>query len=152
MKTLNDYKDDAISALLDKYGAFFCFGNKQFEEKRKPGVKYADCGAGLLVPSEHAHTVIAGIIEIGDQAVEQDKQENGKEKIIERELFNFDGGKLIVNYEVDRLQIMFDTRPTREELDAWKDKGLRSYNWSPSAQAWQRKITANAMYEVRSSV
>lgn len=88
MKTLNDYKDDAISALLDKYGAFFCFGNKQFEEKRKPGVKYADCGAGLLVPSEHAHTVIAGIIEIGAQAVEQDKKENGKEKIIERELFN----------------------------------------------------------------
>lgn len=63
--------------------------------------------------------------------------------------YTFDGGKLIVNYEVDRLQIMFDTRPTREELDAWKDKGLRSYNWSPSAQAWQRKITANAMYEVK---
>lgn len=88
MKTLNDYKDDAISALLDKYGAFFCFGSKQFEEKRKPEVKYTYCGAGLLVPSEHAHTVISGIIEIGDQAVEQDKQENGKEKIIERELFN----------------------------------------------------------------
>lgn len=63
--------------------------------------------------------------------------------------YTFDGGKLIVNYEVDRLQIMFDTRPTREELDVWKDKGLRSYNWSPSNMAWQRKITANAMYAVK---
>jgi len=63
--------------------------------------------------------------------------------------YSFEGGKLIVNYEVDRLQIIFDTKPTPEELTAWKNKGLNSYNWSPSAMAWQRKITSNAMYSVK---
>ena len=63
--------------------------------------------------------------------------------------YTFEGGYLLVNYEVDRLQVFFDGRPTPEELAAWKAKGLNSYNWSPSAKAWQRKITANALWHVK---
>lgn len=58
--------------------------------------------------------------------------------------YSFEGGEFIVNYEVDRIQIFFATRPSREELDGWKAKGLNTFNWSPSATAWQRKITPNA--------
>jgi len=61
----------------------------------------------------------------------------------------FDGGEILVNYEVDRIQIFFATRPTSEELAVWKSKGLNTYNWSPSAKAWQRKITPNALYHVK---
>ncbi len=60
----------------------------------------------------------------------------------------FEGGEVLVNYEVDRIQIMFDTRPTNEELTAWKGKGLNTYNWSPSAKAWQRKITPNSLSHI----
>jgi len=60
--------------------------------------------------------------------------------------YSFDGGEFVVNYEVDRIQIFFDTRPTRDELTAWKAKGLNSYNWSPTTNAWQRKITPNAFW------
>ncbi|MEO7048969.1 MAG: hypothetical protein ABI091_26940 [Ferruginibacter sp.] len=63
--------------------------------------------------------------------------------------YTFEGGLMVVNYEVDRIQVFFNTRPTRDELTQWKEKGLNSYNWSPSANAWQRKITANAMYSVK---
>lgn len=63
--------------------------------------------------------------------------------------YTFDGGEMIINYEIDRIQILFSTRPTREELEAWKQKGLSGFNWSPSANAWQRKITANAMWVVK---
>lgn len=61
----------------------------------------------------------------------------------------FDGGHFLVNYEADRIQIFFDARPTPEELTQWKAKGLNSYNWSPSAKAWQRKITANALWHIK---
>lgn len=63
--------------------------------------------------------------------------------------YTFDGGTMVVNYEVDRIQIIFTNRPTSQELSEWKAKGLNSYNWSPSNMAWQRKITANAMYHVK---
>lgn len=64
--------------------------------------------------------------------------------------YTFEGGTMSINYEIDRIQIMFDSRPTNEELTAWKAKGLNTFNWSPSAKAWQRKITANAMYCIKS--
>jgi hypothetical protein len=63
--------------------------------------------------------------------------------------YSFVGGEFVVNYEVDRIQIFFATRPSREELDAWKARGLNSYNWSPSVSAWQRKITANALRDLK---
>lgn len=58
--------------------------------------------------------------------------------------YSFEGGEFVVNYEVDRIQIFFDARPSQDELSAWKAKGLNTFNWSPSAKAWQRKITPNA--------
>ena len=63
--------------------------------------------------------------------------------------FSFNGGEMVINYEADRIQIFFDNRPTTEELAAWKQKGLSSFNWSPSNKCWQRKITGNAHFAVR---
>lgn len=63
--------------------------------------------------------------------------------------YTFDGGAMVINYEIDRIQIMFDSKPTTEELASWKAKGLNTFNWSPSAMAWQRKITGNAWYCVK---
>jgi hypothetical protein len=63
--------------------------------------------------------------------------------------YSFDGGTMVINYEADRIQIMFNSRPTTEELSQWKAKGLSSFNWSPSNSCWQRKITGNAYYATK---
>lgn len=41
MKTLNDYTDTLTSKLFADNGAFFAFGNKQFDEQKKEGVKHS---------------------------------------------------------------------------------------------------------------
>lgn len=63
--------------------------------------------------------------------------------------YTFEGGEMVIDYDIDRIQIYFSNRPTTEELAAWKAKGLNSFNWSPSVKAWQRKITANALSAVK---
>lgn len=63
--------------------------------------------------------------------------------------YKFDGGEVVMNYEADRVQIFFDNRPTAQELAAWKAKGLNSFNWSPSNNCWQRKITPNAIWSTK---
>lgn len=76
------------------------------------------------------------------------KELEAKEKMLENSpltKYSFEGGEFHINYEIDRIQIFFNNRPTSEELRQWKDKGLSSFNWSPSAKAWQRKITPNAI-------
>ena len=52
-----------------------------------------------------------------------------------------DGGEIVKNAELNRLQIVFDEIPGEETRAELKRNGFR---WSPSNQAWQRQLTPNA--------
>jgi len=79
---------DQQTEVFNKYGVFFAFSNKQFDESKKDGVKYTSLGAGMIAPVEHAKTVMTEIIAIGEAYRKNDLSENGKKKIIHRELAN----------------------------------------------------------------
>lgn len=53
----------------------------------------------------------------------------------------FDGGQIVRNIDLNRLQILFDTIPDPDTRAALKQNGFR---WSPKNQAWQRQLTDNA--------
>lgn len=53
----------------------------------------------------------------------------------------FDGGEIVRNVEIDRLQIIFDDIPDADTRAALKAHGFR---WSPKNKAWQRQLTENA--------
>ena len=57
------------------------------------------------------------------------------------ETTDFDGGQIVRNAELNRLQIIFDTIPDAETRTALKGEG---FHWSPKNQAWQRQLTDNA--------
>jgi hypothetical protein len=81
------------------------------------------------------------------------KELEAKEKMLETApvtKYTFEGGEMVINYEVDRIQIFFSNKPSKDELAAWKAKGLNTFNWSPTHKAWLRKITPNALRCVKS--
>ncbi len=53
----------------------------------------------------------------------------------------FDGGEIVRNAELNRLQIIFDDIPDDDTRTALKRNGFR---WSPSNKAWQRQLTEAA--------
>ena len=88
MKYLSDYMQEAQTELFESTGSFFAFGNKQFNEAKKPNVKYVSLGAGLICPKHNVKTLMKGLEKIHKNSIKQDVQENGHIKIIEREFFN----------------------------------------------------------------
>jgi len=90
MKSLSSYTDQAITDLFATNGAFFAFSDKQFNEGRKDGVKYAGIGFGLICPIENAKAVNDGLTSITKLGIEQDMQENAVKDIIWRELANYE--------------------------------------------------------------
>lgn len=58
----------------------------------------------------------------------------------------FDGGEIVRNAELNRLQILFDDIPDEATRAALKSNGFR---WSPRNKAWQRQLTQNAEYAAR---
>lgn len=56
--------------------------------------------------------------------------------------WQFEGGKAIANDELCRLQLVFDEKPTDEQIYKLK---LNGFKWSPTNQAWQRQLNQNAI-------
>lgn len=89
MKYLSHYTEEAQTNLFNETGAFFAFSTKQFEEAQDEKVeKYVSMGAGLICPKENALTLHNGLNDINKNGIELDMKENGKKKIIWRELAN----------------------------------------------------------------
>jgi hypothetical protein len=60
---------------------------------------------------------------------------------------NYQGfGEVVENFEKNRLQIIFDGKPSAEIRAQLKSFGFR---WAPSQEAWQRQLTNNARYNLK---
>ncbi len=55
----------------------------------------------------------------------------------------FPGGKIVLNKPLDRVQLVFEGRPTPETIIALKS---RAFRWSPREGAWQRQLTQNGVW------
>ena len=57
--------------------------------------------------------------------------------------WKFEGGEAVANDELCRLQIVFDEKPTEEQIYLLK---LNGFKWSPNNRAWQRQLNQSAIY------
>ncbi len=57
--------------------------------------------------------------------------------------YNIEGGKILLNFEEDRLQVLYDNKPEQDTITSLKKHGFK---WSPKNTAWQRQLTNNALW------
>lgn len=57
--------------------------------------------------------------------------------------WQFEGGEAVANDELCRLQLVFDEKPTEEQIYKLK---LNGFKWSPTNRAWQRQLNQSAIY------
>lgn len=90
MKYLSHYTEKAQTDAFNKFGAFFAFSNKQFDEAKQYGVKYSSMGAGLIVPVYNVANLMHALDSIQQAGMNADIAENGIKAIIHRELENYE--------------------------------------------------------------
>lgn len=71
-----------------------------------------------------------------------------QEKIVFNDI-EFDGGKVVHNKELNRIQFLFDSIPDSETRDVLKHNG---FHWSRTEQAWQRLFNQRTIYVVNDIV
>ena len=57
--------------------------------------------------------------------------------------YEFEGGKVEANKQLNRLQIFFDDKPSADIRAELKANG---FHWSPKEGAWQRQLNDNAIH------
>ena len=112
------------------------FTPDQIKELRSP-----DFAGRIGYPSYALSNNNANIRRIRERIAELEKKKENP-----ADGWEFDGGKVVVNQEVNRLQIIFDDRPDADLRTELKGEGFR---WAPSQGAWQRQLTDNAMRAAR---
>ena len=88
MRYLQDYMEEKQTALFKRTGTIFAFSNKQFDEQKVEGKQYSRIAQGMLTEKGNEIEVINGLDKIYKDSIQQDMKENGKDKVILRELFN----------------------------------------------------------------
>lgn len=73
--------------------------------------------------------------------VKTEKQGIAKDVDFSNEFF-----KVIQNEEINRVQLLFDSKPSDEERTILKKNGFK---WSPKNSVWQRQLTNNALYSIK---
>ena len=159
-ETLNKLKkevDDTIASLLAiKNGSPYnpaAFRNSlkgYFERNLKNGnIEEVRQAAEYLKEQEKKQgiTVFTSVNSIWKQI------ENAKPKEVETgiaEEVQYDGARIVVNNDIDRIQIFFDEVPSEEIRNEMKKSG---WHYSKANNnAWQRKITNNAEYNAKQIV
>ena len=61
--------------------------------------------------------------------------------------WSFEGGRVVMNQEENRIQILFDGKPDADIRSELKHAGFR---WAPSQGAWQRMLNQNGVYAAKS--
>lgn len=93
MKYLQDYMEQKQSKAFAKAGAFFAVSQSQFDEAKAklPDVKkFVHIGAHLYCDKKNAKWLVDKLGEIYAESMRQDIQDHGLERIILRELGNYE--------------------------------------------------------------
>jgi hypothetical protein len=60
--------------------------------------------------------------------------------------WSFDGGRVVMNKETNRIQIIYDDKPDSDVRSNLKSYGFR---WAPSVGVWQRQLNRNGIYAAK---
>lgn len=80
------------------------------------------------------------------EIAETHRQKKAEIATRENSEITFPGGRVVQNWAENRLQIIFDEKPSGEIIDLLKKN---SFKWAPSKAAWQRQNTGNAVYALK---
>jgi len=70
-----------------------------------------------------------------------------EEQFCGEEVEKYKDVEMVDNRDIDRIQILFDEKPSYVAITDLKRSG---WHWSPSNGAWQRKTTNSAVYSAKS--
>lgn len=111
--------------LFNRTGTIFAFSNKQFEEGKKEGITYSSLGGGMLTEKGNEIEVIESLDLIYKESIIQDMKENGKGKVILRELQNHEA--FYVGDIEDTINKLEDYPITEEEISKVFQKNFAKY-------------------------
>lgn len=129
-----------VSSIYGKVETFAKRGDTEMVKRAIDCIRHFNETMSVVITERHK---FFNLIEVAEQNKESlsDKAEKENTEIA------FKGGKVVNNYHENRIQLIFDEKPSSELISQLKRS---AFKWSPRFGAWQRQMTGNGVYAVNS--
>ena len=90
---MTDLTEKKTTEIMNKYGAFFAFSDKQFNEAKNPEIpaeNYRSLFYGIICPAENCKTFTDEMLAATEEAEKLFMQVNDRTEIIKQELSNYE--------------------------------------------------------------
>lgn len=129
-----------VSSIYGNVETYAKRGDVEMVEKAINCIRHFNETIGVVITERHKFFKLLEVAEQNKETL-SDKAER---EITE---FAFKGGKVVNNYQENRIQLIFDEKPSSDIISQLKRS---AFKWSPRFGAWQRQMTGNAVYAVKS--
>ena len=128
-----------VSSIYQKTEVFAKKGDFETVQLAIDCIRNFNTTMSVVITERHKFFKLAEQAEIKKEAIEDRTQKENQEIAIV-------GGKVVYNYELDRLQLVFDEKPTFAIISELKKN---AFKWAPSLGVWQRQLTGNAIFATK---
>lgn len=128
-----------VSSIYNKVETYAKHGNVEMVQRAIDCIRKFNETMSVVVTERHKFFKLLEVAEANKEKI-QDKSEKESSEVL------FKGGKVVNNYQEDRIQLIFNEKPSDELISQLKRV---AFKWSPRFGAWQRQMTGNAVYAVK---
>ena len=128
-----------VSSIYNKVETYAKRGDIEMVEKAIACIRRFNETMSVVITERHKFFNLLEVAEANKEKIEDNATKENAE-------ISFKGGKIVNNFQENRIQLIFDEKPTEDIISQLKKAAFR---WSPRFGAWQRQITNNAMYSTK---
>ena len=123
-----------VSSIYGKVETFANRGDVEMTQKAIDCIRDFNEKYSIVITERHKFFKLVALAE---------RIKEGREKLANKESQELEikGGKVVYNYKEDRIQLIFDEKPSADIISQLK---RAAFKWSHRFGAWQRQLTLNA--------
>jgi len=124
-----------VSSIYGKVETFAKRGDTEMVKRAIDCIRHFNETMSVVITERHKFFKLLEVVEQNKESL-SDKAEKESTEIA------FKGGKVVNNYQENRIQLIFDEKPSSDLISQLKRS---AFKWSPRFGAWQRQSTENAV-------
>lgn len=128
-----------VSSIYNKVETYAKKGDVEMVQKAIECIRHFNETMSVVITERHKFFKLPEVAEAKRETL-ADKSEKESEELALK------GCKVVYNYQEDRIQLIFDEKPSPDIISQLKKA---AFKWSPRFGAWQRQMTGNAIFALK---
>ena len=128
-----------VSSIYNKTETYAKRGDVEITQRAIECIRKFNETMSVVITEQHKFFKLLEVAKANREKIADNQEKESSEAA-------FKGGRVVNNFQENRIQLIFDEKPSPDIISQLKKA---AFKWSPRFGAWQRQMTGNANYAVK---